>query len=122
MEWRAVIHNSNYATVTDAQAAITRYLDDRMLANAAGGGEECLFAVQSDQPDHAFDDVGIDLDAAVMEEAGEALPTRKYIADLFSEFCLLTDWSERACGSPPAWSPSYPHRAGRADHRLAFSV
>jgi transposase len=26
---RAVIHNSDYATVTDAQAAITRYLDDR---------------------------------------------------------------------------------------------
>jgi hypothetical protein len=26
---RAVIHNSDYATVTDAQAAITRYLEDR---------------------------------------------------------------------------------------------
>ncbi|MBR0773835.1 IS630 family transposase [Bradyrhizobium diazoefficiens] len=26
---RAIIHNSDYATVTDAQAAITRYLDDR---------------------------------------------------------------------------------------------
>jgi len=26
---RAVIHNSDYATVADAQAAITRYLEDR---------------------------------------------------------------------------------------------
>jgi hypothetical protein len=26
---RAVIHNSDYATMTDAQAAITQYLEDR---------------------------------------------------------------------------------------------
>jgi hypothetical protein len=32
---RAVIHNSDYATVTDAQAAITRYLEDRNRSFAA---------------------------------------------------------------------------------------
>src|ERR1700680_2439908 len=65
-----------------------------MLAAAVGAREECVFSVQSDRPDCAFDDVGVDLDTAVVEEAGQTLPTRERIADRFSEFCLLTDQSE----------------------------
>ena len=68
--------------------------DGPMLAAAVGAGEECVLAVQRDRPDRAFDDVGVDLDAAVVEEAGEPLPARERIADRFGELCLLTDQSE----------------------------
>ncbi len=68
--------------------------DGPMLAAAVGAREERVFAIQGDRPDRALDDVGVDLDAAVVEEAGQALPTRERIADRFSEFCLLTDQSE----------------------------
>ena len=68
--------------------------DGPMLAAAVRASEECVFSVQSDRPDRAFDDVGVDLDTAVVEEAGQALPARERIADCFSEFCLLTDQSE----------------------------
>jgi hypothetical protein len=47
-----------------------------MLAATVGAREECVFSVQRDWPDCAFDDVGVDLDTAVVEEAGQALPTR----------------------------------------------
>jgi hypothetical protein len=50
--------------------------DGPMLAAAVGAREERVFAVQRDRPDCAFDDVGVDLDTAVVEEAGQALPTR----------------------------------------------
>ena len=65
-----------------------------MLAAAVGTREECVFTVQGDRSDRAFYDVGVDLDAAVVEEAGQTLPTRERIADRFSEFRLLTDQSE----------------------------
>ena len=42
-----------------------------MLAAAVGTGEESILAVQCDRPDGAFDDVGVDLDAAVIKEADE---------------------------------------------------
>ena len=65
-----------------------------MLAAAVRASEECVFSIQSDRSDRAFDDVGVDLDTAVVEEAGQTLPARERIADCFSEFCLLTDQSE----------------------------
>ena len=44
--------------------------DDRpMLAAAVGTGEEMIFAPERDRPDCARDDIGVDLDAAVVEEA-----------------------------------------------------
>ena len=57
-----------------------------MLAAAVGAREECVFSVQGDRPDRAFDDVGVDLDAAIVEESGQALATRERIADRFGEF------------------------------------
>ena len=68
--------------------------DGPMLAAAVGAREECVFAVQRDRPDRAFDDVGVDIDTTVVEEAGQAFPPRERIADRFSELCLLTDQSE----------------------------
>ena len=44
--------------------------DDRpMLAAAVGASEEMIFAPERDRPDCARDDIGVDFDAAVVEEA-----------------------------------------------------
>ena len=52
--------------------------DDRsVLAAAAGTGEERILASEGDGADRPFDEVGVDLDAAVVEEAGEPLPSRE---------------------------------------------
>ena len=69
--------------------------DDRpMLAAAVGTGEECILPVQRDWADAALHHIGIDLDAAVVEEAGETIPARQRIADCLGELALLTDQSE----------------------------
>jgi hypothetical protein len=44
-------------------------------------GEERIFSIQNDGPDASFDDVGIELDAAVVEETGEPLPMMLGVAD-----------------------------------------
>lgn len=44
--------------------------------------------------DRAFDDVGVDLDAAVVEEATKSGPARERVADRFGELALLTDQGE----------------------------
>lgn len=43
-----------------------------VLAAGLGSGEEGILAVQGQGPDGALDDVGVELDAAVVEEAAEA--------------------------------------------------
>ena len=53
--------------------------------------EERILAVESDGSDGPFDGVAVDLDAAVVEEAGQALPARERLADRFRKFCLLAD-------------------------------
>ena len=69
--------------------------DDRpVLAAAVGAGEESVLAVEGDGADGAFDDVGVDLDAAVVEEAGEAFPARERVADRLGELGLLADQGE----------------------------
>jgi hypothetical protein len=35
-------------------------------------GEECVFAIEHKRTNASFDDVGVELDAAVVEEPGEA--------------------------------------------------
>jgi len=37
-------------------------------------GEQCILTIEDQRPDSAFDDVGVDLDAAVIEEARKAFP------------------------------------------------
>jgi len=43
-------------------------------AAAVGGGEEAVLAGQRQGPDGALDAVGVDLDAAIVEEAAKARP------------------------------------------------
>jgi hypothetical protein len=44
--------------------------DGPMFSTAIGPGEQCIFPVQRDRADGTFDDVGVDLDAAIIDEEG----------------------------------------------------
>ncbi len=58
-----------------------------VLATAIRAGEERILAGERNRPDGAFDDVVVDLDVAIVEEAGEARPAGERIADRLGEFC-----------------------------------
>jgi hypothetical protein len=50
-----------------------------------GAGEEGVFAGERDGADRALDGVGVDFDAAVVEEDGEAGPELESVADGFGD-------------------------------------
>ena len=69
--------------------------DDRpVLAAAVGTREECILAIEGNRTDCPLRDVGIDLDAAIIEEERQAFPARQRIADRLGELGLLADQSE----------------------------
>jgi hypothetical protein len=68
--------------------------DGPVLAAAVGAGEQRVLAIESDGTDCALDHVAVDLDAAVVEEAGQSRPARQRIADRFGELGLLADQVE----------------------------
>ena len=49
--------------------------DGPVFSAAVGAGEERVLAIERNGTDGALDDVGVDLDAAVIQEAGEPLPS-----------------------------------------------
>jgi hypothetical protein len=55
--------------------------DGPMLAATVRTGEQGVLAIERDRADGAFDDIGIDLDAAVVDEARQPLPARQYVSD-----------------------------------------
>ncbi len=65
--------------------------------------EERIFAIEHDWPDSAFDDVGVELDATVVEELNEPVPVVQAIAQILGEAGLAGDarqlmlkpWPER---------------------------
>ena len=58
-----------------------RGVDCPVLGAAIGSCEERILAIEGDRADGALDDVGIDLDPAVIEEADKAVPAAEAIAD-----------------------------------------
>ena len=62
-----------------------------MLGADVGAGEQSILAGQGERPDGAFDDVVVDLDAAIVEEQAQALPARQRVADRLGELGLLAD-------------------------------
>ena len=64
-----------------------------MFGSAVGAGEQGILPGQRQRPDRALDGVGVDLDAAVVEEAGEAEPAAERVADGFGQGGLLRDLS-----------------------------
>src|SRR6478609_367259 len=68
--------------------------DGPVLAATIGACEERIFTVQRDGADRALHDIRIYLDAAIIEEAGQSLPTRERVADRLCELGLLADQRE----------------------------
>jgi hypothetical protein len=66
--------------------------DDRpVLTAAVRACKKSVLAVERDRSDDALNDVVVDLDAAVVEEAGKTIPSGQGVADRLGEFCLLAD-------------------------------
>lgn len=65
-----------------------------VLATTVGTGEERILSIEGDWSDRAFDDVGVDLDAAIIEESTKSSPARQWVADCFGELALLADQGE----------------------------
>jgi hypothetical protein len=65
-----------------------------MFSAAVGTGKERILSIEGNRADRAFDDIGVDLDATVVDEADQALPVRQRIADRFGELALLADQGE----------------------------
>lgn len=64
--------------------------DDRpVLGPAVGSGEQSVLPIKGDRPDGPFDGVGVDLDAAIVEEQAQPLPVRERVADLRDDPGLL---------------------------------
>ena len=55
-----------------------------MFGGAVGSAEEVFLAPESNGTDGALDGIGVDFDAAIIEEAGEPIPAREYISDCFA--------------------------------------
>jgi hypothetical protein len=60
-----------------------------VLGAAVRAGEERVLAGQRQRPDGALDHVIIDLDASVVEEAGDARPARERVSDCLGQLVLL---------------------------------
>src|SRR5690606_32671310 len=75
-----------------------------VLGTAVGACEEHILPVECDRTDRALDGVGIDPDAAIVEEAGEPFPARERVADRLGELGLLADQAKlsRSQGSSSA--------------------
>jgi hypothetical protein len=74
--------------------------DGPMLGAAVRTCKQRVFPVQRDRTDGAFDGVVVELNAAIIDEARQALPTRERITDGVGEFALLADQTE-LCAQPP---------------------
>ena len=70
-----------------------------MLGTAVGAREQGIFPVERDRADRALDGIVVEFDAAIADEARQALPTRECIADGLGELALLTDQGE-FCAQP----------------------
>src|ERR1700712_4030491 len=79
----------------DQFAAFDERGDDRPgFCPSVRSGEECVLAGECDGADGTLDDVGVDLDTAVIQEVTEALPARQGVTDRLGELGFLTDHEE----------------------------
>jgi hypothetical protein len=71
-----------------------RSQDGPVLRAVIVAGEECVLARKNLRAHRAFDDVGVEIDAAVIEEAGQALPVLERITDGLRDRSLGRDAAE----------------------------
>lgn len=62
-----------------------------VLGPAIGAGEKGVLAIEGQRPDGPLDGVVVELDAAIIQEQGQARPARQRVADRLGQFGLLTD-------------------------------
>ncbi len=84
-----------------------------LLGAAIAARKQCILAVPGDRPDGALDDVGVDLDAAVFEDAAEARLSREGVADRLGQLAFLVDEGELRL------QPMFERIDDRAASRLA---
>ena len=72
-------------------------------------GEKRVLEIESNGTDCALDDIGVNLDAPVVDEARQSLPARERVADRFRELGLLAD--QREFFAQP-WLQGVDDRAG----------
>lgn len=65
-----------------------------VIGAAVGAGEERVLAIEGDRVDRALDGVGVDLDAAVVENEVQPFPTRQSAPDRLGELALAADERE----------------------------
>src|SRR5215218_8791242 len=65
-----------------------------MLSAAIGACEQSIFTVQRDRADGTLDGIVVELDAAIVDKARQALPARQCVSDGLGELALLTDQAE----------------------------
>ena len=69
--------------------------DDRPVLGAAiGTSEESVFSIERNGADRALDDIGVDLDTSVVDEARQSVPARERVADRLGQLGLLADQRE----------------------------
>src|SRR5713226_8961750 len=61
--------------------------------------EQRIFAIERDGADRSFDGIVVNLDAPVLDEAGQAFPARQGVADRLGELAFLADQAE-FCAQP----------------------
>jgi hypothetical protein len=62
-----------------------------VISTFVGTGEECIFPVQRDRADAAFNGIAVEVDAAIVEEAAEAIPAGERIVDGVADLGLGAD-------------------------------
>lgn len=70
-----------------------------MVGAAVRTCKQRVFPVQRDRTDGAFDGVVVELNAAIIDEARQALPARERITDGVGKLALLADQTE-FCAQP----------------------
>lgn len=65
-----------------------------VLGAAVGTGEQSVLAGHGERPDGALDGVGVNLDAAVIEEEAQARPACQEVAERVGQLALLADEGE----------------------------
>lgn len=74
--------------------------DCPVLGAAVGTCEQCIFPVERDGTDRALDDVVVEFDTAIIDEARQALPAGERIADGVGQLALLADQRELRAEPP----------------------
>src|SRR5215210_3379669 len=67
-----------------------------VVAAFVRAGEQGILPVQSDRPDGSLDGVAVEIDAAVVDEVAEAVPSKERVADRLAELALGADLAKPA--------------------------